>query len=49
MDAADYVLRDFSPTERRELPILLEEAADAVEELVATGLLATQQRWHSPA
>ena len=49
MDAADFVLRDFSPTERRELPILLEEAADAVEELVATGLLAAQQRWHSPA
>ena len=49
MDAADFVLRDFSPTERRDLPILLEEAADAVEELVATGLLAAQQRWHSPA
>jgi len=49
MDPADYVLRDFSPAERRELPILLEEAADAVEELVVTGLLAAQQRWHSPA
>jgi len=49
MDAADYVLRDFSPAERRELPLLLEEAADAVEELVVTGLLAAQQRWHSPA
>ena len=49
MDAADYVLRDFSAAERRELPILLEEAADAVEELVGAGLLAAQQRWHSPA
>jgi peptidyl-tRNA hydrolase, PTH1 family len=49
MDAADYVLRDFSSAERRELPILLEDAADAVEDLVATGLIAAQQRWHSPA
>jgi PTH1 family peptidyl-tRNA hydrolase len=49
MDAADYVLRDFSPTERRELPLLLEEAADAVEQVVTDGLLAAQQRWHAPA
>jgi peptidyl-tRNA hydrolase, PTH1 family len=48
MDAADYVLRDFSGTERRDLPILLEEAADAVEQLVAEGLLSAQQRWHAP-
>jgi peptidyl-tRNA hydrolase, PTH1 family len=49
MDAADFVLRDFSPAERRELPLLLEEAADAVEDVVTTGLIAAQQRWHSPA
>jgi PTH1 family peptidyl-tRNA hydrolase len=49
MDPADYVLRDFSPAERRELPLLLEEAADAVEQLVIDGLLAAQQRWHAPA
>ena len=48
MDAADYVLRDFSGPERRDLPILLEEAADAVEQLVAEGLLSAQQRWHAP-
>ena len=48
-DPADYVLRDFSPAERRELPLLLEEAADAVEQLVIDGLLAAQQRWHAPA
>jgi PTH1 family peptidyl-tRNA hydrolase len=46
MDAADYVLRDFSPTERKELPLLLADAADAAEQLVEEGLLAAQQRWH---
>jgi PTH1 family peptidyl-tRNA hydrolase len=49
MDAADFVLRDFAAAERRELPVLLEEAADAVEELVTAGLLAAQQRWHAPS
>ena len=49
MDAADFVLRDFSAAERKELPFLVADAADAVEQLVAEGLLAAQQRWHSPA
>lgn len=49
MDAADYVLRDFGPAERKELPFLLDEAADAVELLVTEGLLAAQQKYHSPA
>ncbi len=49
MDAADYVLRDFSATERKELGVLLEEAADAVEAVVAEGLLAAQQRFHAPS
>ncbi len=48
MDAADFVLRDFSPTERKELPFLLDDAADAVEELVTLGLLDAQQRVHAP-
>jgi PTH1 family peptidyl-tRNA hydrolase len=49
MDPADFVLRDFSATERKELPFLVGDAADAVEQLVAEGLLAAQQRWHAPA
>jgi PTH1 family peptidyl-tRNA hydrolase len=49
MDAADYVLRDFSGTERKGLGVLLEDAADAVELLVLDGLLAAQQHVHSPA
>lgn len=49
MDAADYVLRDFSGAERKALGVLLEEAADAVELLVLRGLLAAQQQVHAPA
>jgi PTH1 family peptidyl-tRNA hydrolase len=48
MDPADYVLRDFSAAERAELPLTLDTAADAVESLVDVGLLAAQQRFHSP-
>jgi len=48
MDAADYVLRDFGPVERKELPFVLGDAADAVELLLAEGLLAAQQRYHAP-
>jgi PTH1 family peptidyl-tRNA hydrolase len=48
-DPADFVLRDFSGVERKDLPVLLEEAADATEMLLAEGLLATQQRFHAPA
>jgi PTH1 family peptidyl-tRNA hydrolase len=48
MEPADFVLRDFSPTERKELPFLVADAADAAEQLVAEGLTAAQQRWHSP-
>jgi peptidyl-tRNA hydrolase, PTH1 family len=46
MDAADYVLRDFAPAEKKELPFLLDDAADAVELLVREGLTAAQQRFH---
>ena len=48
MDPADYVLRDFSPAERKELPFVVGDAADAVEELVTLGLLDAQQRVHAP-
>ena len=46
MDTADYVLRDFSSTEKKELPFLLDSAADAVELLIRDGLLAAQQQFH---
>jgi PTH1 family peptidyl-tRNA hydrolase len=46
MDPADYVLRDFSPTERKELAFELDRTADAVEALLADGLEAAQNRYH---
>jgi PTH1 family peptidyl-tRNA hydrolase len=40
------VLKDFSATERRELDLLVAEAADATEELLAQGLVAAQNVVH---
>ena len=45
-DPADFVLSNYSATERKELEINLVEAADAVESLVADGLEKTQQRFN---
>jgi peptidyl-tRNA hydrolase, PTH1 family len=47
-DAADFVLKPFSGSERDALPMLLSDAADATESLIADGLLAAQQRHHAP-
>jgi peptidyl-tRNA hydrolase, PTH1 family len=48
MDAAAFVLQDFSRDERAALPNLLVDAADAVEDVTRLGLEAAQQRWHAP-
>jgi PTH1 family peptidyl-tRNA hydrolase len=48
-DAADFVLRDFSAAERRELEVTLVEAADAVEDVVTSGLDKAQLRLHTQA
>lgn len=45
--AADFVLRDFSSTERGVLPNLLADGADAVELLASEGLAAAQLRFHT--
>jgi peptidyl-tRNA hydrolase, PTH1 family len=47
MDPADYVLRDFSPAERSELPEVLGRCADAVKALLADGLAAAQSAFHA--
>ncbi|WP_432491955.1 aminoacyl-tRNA hydrolase [Kineococcus gypseus] len=47
-DPADFVLREFSAAERKEVPMLLVDAADAVEDLLVHGLEAAQQRFHAP-
>lgn len=48
MDPARFVLRDFSAAERKELPLLLERAADAVEALLRDGIGAAQNEFHAP-
>jgi PTH1 family peptidyl-tRNA hydrolase len=45
-DPADFLLSNFSSTERKELGFNVVEAADAVESLVADGLERTQQRFN---
>lgn len=47
-DSADFVLKEFSSTERASVPNLVSDAADAVEAIVSDGLVAAQQRFHAP-
>jgi len=46
MDPADFVLRDFSAAERKELPEILSRAADSVSLLLTQGLAAAQNQIH---
>jgi PTH1 family peptidyl-tRNA hydrolase len=46
MDPADFVLRDFSAAERKDLDFHVDRAADAVETLVRDGLDAAQNRFN---
>ena len=41
-DVHDFVLKPYSSTERKDLPVYVEEAADAVESLITVGLEKTQ-------
>lgn len=45
-DPADYVLRDFSAAERKDLGYLVDRAADAVEALLFEGLEAAQNTFN---
>ena len=47
MDAAAYVLRDFTAAERKELPLLIDRGADATEALIAKGLTTAQNIYHT--
>lgn len=46
-DPADFVLKDFSTPERKELPFELDRCADAVETLIGQGLTAAQNKFHA--
>jgi PTH1 family peptidyl-tRNA hydrolase len=45
-DPADYVLKDFSAVERKELGFVIDRAADAVETLLTQGLEAAQNQFN---
>lgn len=47
MDAAAFVLKDFSAAERKELDFLLPDVVDAVERLVDVGLTDAQNVVHA--
>jgi peptidyl-tRNA hydrolase, PTH1 family len=46
-DPADFVLCDFTATERKELEYLVDRAADLVEAVVARGLEWAQNAYHA--
>ena len=46
-DGASYVLADFSRAEQKQLPDLRMLAADAVEEIIASGLVAAMNRFNT--
>jgi PTH1 family peptidyl-tRNA hydrolase len=45
-DPADFVLKEFAAAERKELPYLIDRAADAAEALVGVGLEPAQNSFH---
>ncbi|MGH8880540.1 MAG: aminoacyl-tRNA hydrolase, partial [Stackebrandtia sp.] len=47
MDAAAFVLRDFSAAEKKELPLFVDLTADAVSEVVESGLVKAQNKFHA--
>jgi PTH1 family peptidyl-tRNA hydrolase len=47
MDPAAFVLKDFAPAERKELPFVLDRAADAAEALISKGLVEAQNLYHA--
>ena len=47
MEAAVYVLRDFSPAERKDLPLFIDRCADATETLISKGLADAQNIYHT--
>jgi PTH1 family peptidyl-tRNA hydrolase len=46
-DPADFVLRDFTTTERKELELVVDRAADAVEAIIVHGLEPAQNVFHA--
>ena len=47
-EPADYVLEPFAKREEADVALLIDEGADAVRTLIASGLEATQDRHQRP-
>lgn len=47
MDPAAYVLQDFRPEEEREMAVVRQEAADAIELWLREGLPAAMNRYNT--
>ncbi len=47
-DPADFVLKDFSSVEKKDLDYHIDRAADAVEALITRGLVEAQNAFHAP-
>jgi peptidyl-tRNA hydrolase, PTH1 family len=47
MDAAAFVLRDFSTTERKDLACYIDRAADAAQTLITRDLATAQNQYHA--
>jgi peptidyl-tRNA hydrolase, PTH1 family len=47
MDPAAFVLREFTPAERKELPFAIDRCADAAETLITKGLAEAQNTYHT--
>jgi PTH1 family peptidyl-tRNA hydrolase len=47
MEAATFVLKDFSAAERKDLPFALDRCADAAESLITKGLTEAQNEYHA--
>ncbi len=45
-DPAEYVLKGFGATERKELPEVIQRAADAATSLISSGLETTQNLYN---
>ena len=46
-DPGDFVLKQFSSTEKKELDLFLARAEDAIDSLISKGLERTQQDFNS--
>ncbi len=47
MEVADFVLKNFGTVELKELPFLLDDAADCAEMIITEGLAAAQGKFHT--